>query len=68
MQPSRPSVSFQAHIACVCGASVEAPVDAPPPATPQPIIRYQGRCVCGRVYFLSVAGTHGGLPETVRHA
>ena len=64
-QPQRPTLRFLTQIQYVCGASLLAPSDETVPETPRYVRRYHGHCVCGLVYFVSVASTHG--TTTQRH-
>ncbi len=60
--PSRPTISFLAQVRCLCGADVSAPTEQSGELdgeTVRQAVRYQGHCVCGRVYFVSVINTHG---------
>jgi len=58
--PSRLTVKFLAQVRCLCGAELSAPTEkAIAGDTSRQVARYQGHCVCGRVYFVSVVNTHG---------
>jgi hypothetical protein len=50
-----------AQIRCPCGLQVNALTDEPPATreTSRQVIRYQGHCVCGRIFLISMASTHG---------
>ena len=57
-----PAVRCGARIQCLCGAFVDAQADERLPLdgdVPRHVMRYQGWCLCGLAYFLSVASTHG---------
>lgn len=57
-------LSCGARIRCLCGALVEVAMDERIPLgtqRPRAVARYQGHCVCGLTYFLSIASTHGHL-------
>ena len=59
-EPNRLTISFLAQVRCFCGADLSAPVEkAIEGDTSKQVVRYQGHCVCGRVYFVSVVNTHG---------
>ncbi len=60
--PSRLTISFLAQVRCLCGSDLSAPTeksDEVNAETTKQVARYQGHCVCGRVYFVSVVNTHG---------
>ena len=55
-----PAIRFLAHVHCLCGADLSAPTEQRVEGdTSRQVARYQGHCVCGRVYFVSVVNTHG---------
>lgn len=60
-EPNCLTVRFLAQVRCLCGADLSAPTEkAIEGDTSRQVARYQGHCVCGRVYFVSVVNTHGG--------
>ena len=59
-EPDCLTVRFLAQVRCLCGADLSAPTEKTAEAdTSRQVARYQGHCVCGRVYFVSVVNTHG---------
>jgi len=59
-EPNTLTVRFLAQVRCLCGADLSAPTEkAVDGDRSRQVARYQGHCVCGRVYFVSIVNTHG---------
>ena len=59
-EPNYLTISFLVQVHCLCGADLSAPTDkAADGDASRQVARYQGHCICGRVYFVSVVNTHG---------
>ena len=59
-EPNRLTVRFLAQVRCLCGADLTAPTEkAVEGDTSRQVARYEGHCVCGRVYFITTVNTHG---------